>query len=63
MKLYADIVFRNEDGLEISRVVQEETRQYTGMEFTTIHEFFFNWKVGESYERLDVINGKEDKDE
>lgn len=62
MKLYADIVFRNEDGVEISRVVQEETRQYMGFEFTTIHEFFFNWKVGESCARVDIIGG-EDKNE
>lgn len=61
MKLYADIVFKNEKGMEFSHVVQEETRQYEGFEFSTIHEFIFNWKVAESYEKLDIINSnKED---
>ena len=59
MKLYADIVFRNEQGMEISRVVQEETRQYQGMGLMIIHEFFFDWKVGECYSNLEVINGNE----
>ena len=55
MKLYADIVFKTENGIIVDRVIQEESKQYPWLN-GTVHQFFFNWNVGVSNEAIEVKN-------
>ena len=56
MKLYADILFKDENGNVISNVVQEETSQYQGCGIMTIHKFVFDWSVGVNESDIQTIN-------
>ena len=54
MKLYADIVFKTENGIVVDRQIQEETKQYPWFN-GTVHQFFFDWKVGVSNDAIEVM--------
>lgn len=57
-KLFADIVFKDESGIEIAHITKEEDTQYVGLD-GTIHKFFFEHNVYVSDDLIDVIKGEE----
>lgn len=55
MKLQAEIIVKDEHGVEITRFTREETRQSTGCSNITVHEFNISFSTVVSKEIENTI--------